>query len=296
MQQGTGPATKGVLPPLRAIGGMDKLLEGRVGIVTGASRGIGEATATAMADAGAKVVLASRNAQALEEVAAKINLGGERAYAVAADVTERSAVERLVAQTVERYGRLDMAFNNAGEGHRPAPLADLSVEDFDRSVATNAKGVFLSMKYEVPAMLSSGGGSIVNMSSTAGLQGVSGIAGYAAGKHAVIGLTRAAALDYADARVRVNAVAPGPILSERVAAEDVRRRIASGVPLARIGDREEVAATVVWLLSDLSSFVTGTVVTVDGGMTSGVKVLRAADTSGAATRESGQGIARAGGS
>lgn len=263
--------------------------------MTGASRGIGEATATAMADAGAKVVLAARDAKALEEVAARINLTSERASAVATDVTEPSSVERLVAWTVARYGRLDLAFNNAGEGHSPAPLADLGVEEFDLSVATNAKGVFLSMKYEVPAMVSCGGGSIVNMSSTAGLQGVSGIAGYAAGKHAVVGLTKSAALDYADARVRVNAVAPGPIVSDRIAAEQVRRRIASGVPIARVGEREEVAATVVWLLSDLASFVTGTVVTVDGGMTAGVMVVRAAGADGGAPLSHGPLASRAGG-
>ncbi len=287
--QHASPASSGAtLPPLRRLAGTGKLLDGRVGIVTGASHGIGEAAATAMADAGATVVLAARNEHALEEVAARIDATRRRASVVATDVTDPSAVERLVKETTARYGRLDVAFNNAGDGHAPVPLADLRVEDFDRTVATNARGVFLSMKYEIPAILSRGGGSIVNMTSTAGLEGVSGIAGYAAGKHAVVGLTRVAALDYAGAGVRVNAVAPGPILSERIAAEEVRRRVASGVPIGRIGEREEVAGVVVWLLSDLASFVTGTVVTVDGGMTSGVRVVRPPDTPVATPRTSDQ--------
>ena len=272
------------LPPLRTLKGIDGLLEGMVGIVTGASHGIGEAAATAMAEAGAKVVLAARNEAALEGVAERINdqVGDRRASVVVTDVTDPSSVRRLVEHAVASHGRLDLAFNNAGDGHRPAPLAELELEDFERAMRASARGVFLCMKHEIPAMLSSGGGSIVNMSSTAGLEGVSGIAGYVAGKHAVIGLTKAAALDYAGNGIRINAVAPGPILSERIAADEVRRQVASSVPIGRVGEREEVAATVIWLFSDLSSFVTGSVLAVDGGRMAGFVVPRPAATRGAA--------------
>jgi NAD(P)-dependent dehydrogenase (short-subunit alcohol dehydrogenase family) len=250
---------------------MSRLLDGKITIVTGASRGIGAATAHALADAGAAVVLAARNAPELETVAADITAVGGEALAVPTDVTDPAAVEKLVERTLAAYGRLDAAFNNAGQAHQPTPLAELTVKDFDEILTVNARGVFLAMKYEIEAMAETGGGAIVNMSSTAGLRGVKGIAGYVAGKHAILGLTKTAALEYARHNIRINAVAPGPILTGRLEAldDDTRREIAAHVPLARIGRTEEVAATVAWLLSDQASFLTGTTIPIDGGRLAG---------------------------
>jgi len=262
------------LPPLRGPATVKGMLAGKVAIITGASRGIGAAAATAFAQAGAKVVLAARDEEALRRVADGIDGTGSVAVSVPTDVTDPRSVEKLVEFALEKFHRLDLAFNNAGGGHMPAPLAELDVEQFDQALGANARGTFLSMKYEIPAMLKTGGGSIVNMSSTAGLQGVNGIAGYVAGKHAVIGLTKAAAMDYAKKNVRVNAVAPGPILTERTVGVISPDQAMFAVPVGRIGNREEVAAVAVWLCSDLSSFVTGAVVPVDGGRLAGVSFSR----------------------
>jgi NAD(P)-dependent dehydrogenase (short-subunit alcohol dehydrogenase family) len=247
-------------------------LTGKVALVTGASRGIGASTARAFAQAGAAVVLAARDEANLAAVAQEIVWAGGRALAVPTDVGDAAAVEHLVARTLEAFGRLDAAFNNAGGGHMPASLAEISVEDFDQGQRINLRGVFLCMKYEIGAMLSTGGGAIVNMSSTAGLDGVRGMAGYAAGKHGVIGLTKSAALDYAGQNIRVNAVAPGPILTDRIRQlnEERRQPIVRAVPLGRIGQPEEVAATVVWLCSEQAGFITGVTVPVDGGRLAGV--------------------------
>jgi NAD(P)-dependent dehydrogenase (short-subunit alcohol dehydrogenase family) len=243
------------------------LLAGKAALITGASRGIGAAAATAFAQAGAAVVLAARDERALDDLVRDIRTAGGRALAVPTDVTDASAVEALVRRTLETFGRLDAAFNNAGEGHAPTPLADLTVDDFDRAVRTALRGVFLSMKYEIAAMLASGGGAIVNMSSTAGLRGVRGIAGYSASKHGVIGLTQSAALDYAERNVRINTIAPGPIATHRIAQlpDAARDTIAAAVPMHRLGQPQEVAALAVWLCSDQASFMTGAVVPVDGG-------------------------------
>jgi NAD(P)-dependent dehydrogenase (short-subunit alcohol dehydrogenase family) len=246
-------------------------LVGRVAIVLGASRGIGAAGAQALARAGAKVVLAARDVRALEGVAESIRGMNGDALAVPTDMRDAGQVERLVATTVEKYGRLDVAFNNAGSGHRPAPLSDLTLQDFDEAISLNLRGVLVAMKYEIAAMLTGGGGAIVNMSSTAGLSGVRGMAAYSATKHAVIGATKSAALDYATRNIRVNAVAPGPIATDRTAAlsEEQRAPIVRAVPMGRIGLAAEVAAVVVWLCSDAAAFVTGAVVPIDGGRLAG---------------------------
>ena len=246
------------------------LLNGKVAIVTGASRGIGAATARVLAASGAKIVLAARDEKAIRKVAADIVSTGGEAVAVPTDVGDPVSVERLVQQTLGVYGRLDVAFNNAGEGHMPTPLADVKLDDFEHVVRVNLTGVFLSMKYEIPAMLRSQGGVIVNMSSTAGLSGVKGIAGYTASKHGIIGLTKTAALDYAQQNIRVNAVAPGPIFTDRLKRLKNRDQVTMAVPMRRLGEPEEVAYTVAWLCSDQASFMTGAVIPIDGGRMAGI--------------------------
>ncbi|NTX13591.1 glucose 1-dehydrogenase [Myxococcus sp. CA056] len=246
-------------------------LSGKVAIVLGASRGIGAVTARSFADAGATVVLAARSEDALRALANDIQAQGGTALPVPTDLGDEASIEALVRTTVARFGRLDAAFNNAADGHMPAPLAKLSVEDLDRAWRINVRGFFLAMKHQLTAMLASGGGAIVNMASTAGLQGVRGMGGYSATKHAIIGLTRSAALDYADQGIRLNVVAPGPILTGRIQQlpEERRAPIVRAVPMGRIGTPEEVARAVTWLCSDAASFVTGTTLAVDGGRLAG---------------------------
>ena len=253
------------------------ILEGRVAIITGASRGIGAATSRAFAAAGAAVALAARDEAALASLADQLLSGGGRAIAVPTDVADPASVERLVDRTVGAFGRLDLAFNNAaGGGQRPTPLADLPVDAYDSAITITLRGVFLSMRYEIPAMLEAGGGVIVNMSSTAGLEGVGGLAGYVSAKHGVIGLTKTAALDYADRNLRVNALAPGPILTDNLkrAGEDAQRLAALAMPMRRIGRPEEVAAAVVWLCSDQAAFITGATLPIDGGKLAGAAPFR----------------------
>ena len=253
------------------------ILEGRVAIITGASRGIGAATSRAFAAAGAAVALAARDEAALARLADQLLAGGGRAIAVPTDVADPASVERLVDRTVGAFGRLDLAFNNAaGGGQGPTPLADLPVDAYDSAIANTLRGVFLSMRYEIPAMLEAGGGAIVNMSSTAGLEGVGGLAGYVSAKHGVIGLTKTAALDYADRNLRVNALAPGPILTDNLerAGEDAQRLAALAMPMRRIGRPEEVAAAVVWLCSDQAAFITGATLPIDGGKLAGAAPFR----------------------
>ncbi len=251
---------------------MTLLLEGRVAIVTGASRGIGMAAAHAFAEAGAAVVLAARSAEALDAVAGRITEGGGRALAVATDITDPAAVERLVEKAVTTFGRLDLAFNNAGSGHMPKPLAEMSFEEFEWAIKANLYGVFLGMRFEIPAMLAAGGGAIVNMSSAAGLIGAPGMGAYSAAKHGVVALTRTAALDYGRRNIRVNALAPGPIENEQMAANltDERRNLIAGrLPMGRLGRTDEVARAAVWLCSDEASFITGAVLSIDGGRLAG---------------------------
>jgi NAD(P)-dependent dehydrogenase (short-subunit alcohol dehydrogenase family) len=249
---------------------------GKVALIAGASRGIGAVTARAFAQAGASVVLAARDERALASLVESIRATGGQALAVPTDVGDAASVEQLVRQTVSTFGRLDAAFNNATDGPLPAPLADIDPADFDRGIRTNVRGTFLGMKYQIPAMLRSGGGAIVNMASVAGLNGVANLAAYVAGKAGIIGLTRVAALDYADQRIRVNVVAPGPILTHHLerAGEEAQRGAALSTPMRRVGRADEVAAAVLWLCSDQASFITGVTLPVDGGQYAGVKPPR----------------------
>ncbi|MDQ6727579.1 MAG: glucose 1-dehydrogenase [Actinomycetota bacterium] len=258
-------------------------LDGKVALVTGASRGIGAAVARAFSAAGAAVALMARDAAGLERLADELVDRGGRAMAVPTDVYDEAAVASSVDRTVAELGRLDLACNNAaGGGHRPMALADVSVDDFDSAFAVNLRGVFVAMKYEIPAMVAAGGGAIVNMSSTAGLQAVAGLAAYVTTKHGLEGLTKVAALDYAEVGVRVNAVAPGPILTDnlRRAGADGQRAAAAAMPMGRVGTPDEVAAAVVWLCSDAAGFVTGATLVVDGGKLAGARPFALATPSG----------------
>lgn len=222
------------------------------------------------------MVLAARGSAALEAVALEIRQAGGRAVAVPADVGEPAEVERLVQAAVGTFGRLDLAFNNATDGPPPAPLADVDAEGFDRALRGNARATFLGMKYQILAMLRTGGGAIVNMASVAGINGVANLAGYVAGKAGIIALTKVAALDYADRGIRVNVVALGPILTHhlKAAGDEAQRQAAQAIPMRRVGQPHEVAAAVVWLCSDQASYITGATVPIDGGQSAGIKPLQ----------------------
>ena len=259
---------------------MPGLLEDRVALVTGAASGIGRASAVALAREGAKVVVADVAIPGGEETARRIRAAGGEAEFVETDVSVAAAVERLVARAIELYGRLDLAHNNAGiEGPR-ASVADCSEEAWDQTLAVNLKGVWLGMRFEIPAILASGGGAIVNTASVFGLVGGRRVAPYVASKHGIVGLTRAAALENARKGIRVNAVCPGLIDTEMIdravggtggGLAGARRSLARAVlrsrqPAGRMGTPEEVAEAVVWLCSDRSGFVTGHALVIDGGM------------------------------
>lgn len=248
-----------------------KTLQDKIALVTGGTTGIGRATAIAFARHGAKVVVAGRRQKEGEETVRLIKEAGGTAVFVAADVGKVADVKNLVARTVATYGRLDIAFNNAGvESTVIAPTADQDDDDFDKIFAINVKGVYLSMKHQIPAMLKNGGGVIVNTSSVAGQIGMPGAGPYVASKHAVIGLTKNAALEYAKLGIRVNAVAPAAIetpMLDRFTESVPRDLLTSFHPIGRLGKPEEIADAVVWLSSPQASFVTGQTLAVDGGFT-----------------------------
>jgi NAD(P)-dependent dehydrogenase (short-subunit alcohol dehydrogenase family) len=250
-----------------------KEFEGKVALVTGGGSGIGRATALAFAREGAQVVIGNRNVQRGEETVSMIRDAGGTASFKRTDVLVTAEVKALVDHAVTTYGRLDVAFNNAGiEGEVKPTLVDQTEANFDAVMGVNVKGVWLSMKYEIPKMLDQGGGAIVNCSSVAGVIAFPGIGIYAASKHAVIGLTKTAALEYSAQGIRINAVNPAVIDTEMV------DRLADGMnmkkddlttfhPIGRLGRVEEVAEAVLWLCSDKASFVTGHSLLIDGGFT-----------------------------
>jgi NAD(P)-dependent dehydrogenase (short-subunit alcohol dehydrogenase family) len=259
------------LEPLTSWIRMNKLA-GKIALVTGGAGGIGRATALAFAEQGAKVVVADIQGEAAQRVADEVAASGGEAISVAVDVSRRDQVEAMVAEIVARFGRLDVAFNNAALDLEHEPLAKSSEEMFDRLMNVNVKGVWLCMKYEIQQMLAQGGGAIVNTSSIGGLSGAPRQPIYAGTKHAVLGLTKAAALEYGRKGIRINAVCPGVIrteMMERAIARDPRRseHIDRIHPIGRVGEAEEIARAVLFLCSDDASFVLGQSLAVDGGYT-----------------------------
>ena len=246
-------------------------LAGKVALVTGGSSGIGRASALAFAKEGAQVVIADVATEGGEQTVSMVQDAGGQAIFVKTDVSQTRDVEVMVNAAVEAYGRLDCAFNNAGIDGRSGPVHQYPEELWDQVIPTNLKGVWLCIKYEAPQMLKQGGGAIVNDSSVAGLVTGANISAYTASKHGLIGLTKAAAMDYAASGIRVNAVCPGVIrtpMVEGAIAEDPNREavMISREPIGRLGTPEEVAEVVVWLCTDAASFVTGTAIPVDGGL------------------------------
>jgi len=250
---------------------MTTLLDNKVALVTGGGSGIGRASALAFTREGAKVVIADVNIEGGEETVRMIKEVGGEAIFIKTDVSKSAEVEAMVNKCIETYGCLDCAHNNAGIGSSQRLMADCTEEDWDRIININLKGVWLCMKYEIPQMLQQGKGSIVNTASVCGLVGFRNFPAYTASKHGVVGLTKAATMDYAAAGIRINAVCPGTILTPLVKGVFARnpKREAEDManhPIGHLGTPEEVAEAVVWLCSDAASFITGHAMAVDGGL------------------------------
>jgi NAD(P)-dependent dehydrogenase (short-subunit alcohol dehydrogenase family) len=248
---------------------MGRSFEGKVGLITGGGSGIGRGTALAFARAGAKVAVADIDEAGGAETLESVRKQDGEAIFIKADVTRDEEVAAMVAKTVEKWGRIDLAFNNAGIEEEHMRLADCPEETFDRILSVNTKGVWLCLKHEIGQMLKQGGGVIVNAASVAGLTAAPKMAAYSASKHAVVGLTKSAAVEYARKNIRINAVCPAVIrtlMFERAIVADPKvADVAKKYPLGRLGEIEEVAAAVLWLCSDGASFVTGHALPVDGG-------------------------------
>jgi NAD(P)-dependent dehydrogenase (short-subunit alcohol dehydrogenase family) len=249
---------------------MEQIFKGKVVIVTGSTFGIGKSTAIAFAQRGAKVALSDWYED--EDTLRVINEQGGDAIFVKCDVACEDDVKKLVAETISEYGRLDFAFNNAGIEGTPALATECSNDNWDRTININLKGVWFCLKHQIPEMLKSGGGVIVNNASIAGLVGFGGLPAYVASKHAVVGLTKNVALDYAKQNIRVNAVCPGVIhtpMVDRLTGGDPKaiEQLVSAKPMGRVGQPEEIASTVVFLCSAAASFITGQAIAVDGGWT-----------------------------
>jgi NAD(P)-dependent dehydrogenase (short-subunit alcohol dehydrogenase family) len=248
------------------------LLKGKSALITGAGAGIGRAAALAFAREGASLMVA--DIVAADETEAMVRAAGGDVVAIKCDVSSSAEVEALIRKAVSTYGRIDCAFNNAGIESRVSNIADITEAEFDRQIAVNLKGVWLCLKYELPQMVKQGAGAIVNTSSGAGIAGAQGWSAYCAAKHGVVGLTRCAALEYARAGVRVNALCPGPIdspMGKRIAANNPGYKdvLIAHTPNGRLGRPEEVAEAAVWLCSDAASLVNGSILPVDGGIVAG---------------------------
>lgn len=249
---------------------MGQLFKDKVAIITGSTYGIGKATAIAFAKRGAKIVL-SDWMEDVDTLAAIQELGGEAIF-VSCDVSDEASVQALVAQTMQHFGRLDYAFNNAGIEGDQGPAAACTNDNWHKVIGINLTGAWFCMKHQIPAMLKSGGGAIVNNASVAGLVGVQGIPAYVASKHGLVGLTKNVALDYAKQGIRVNAVCPGVIhtpMIDRFTGENQQalEQLKSGQPLGRIGQPKEIADAVVFLCSESASFMVGQALAIDGGWT-----------------------------
>lgn len=246
-------------------------MKGKTALVTGAGSGIGRATAVAFARQGANVIVADVNPESGADTVKLIKeMGGEASF-VACDISQANQVKKMVDTGVERYGRLDYALNNAGVSTRPAPTAGIQEGDWQRVININLNGTWYCLKHEIAQMKKQGGGAIVNTASLAGIRGREGIAAYTASKHAVIGLSKSAALDYAQAGIRINVVCPGLILTGMTAGltamPELAARLTDKIPMGHMGQAEDIANAVIWLCSDSAAFVTGQVIVVDGGET-----------------------------
>jgi NAD(P)-dependent dehydrogenase (short-subunit alcohol dehydrogenase family) len=249
-------------------------LDGKVGLVTGGTSGIGRETALLFAKAGAKVVVAGRREAEGNETVEMIRAAGGNGLFVKTDVSKTPEIENLIQKAVKEFGRLDVAFNNAGIEGVWVPIIRQSEEEFDRTISVNLKGVWLCLKYEIKQMIKQGqGGAIVNMASISGLVGAAGAAAYSASKHGVIGLTQSAALETARSRIRINAVCPGAVetsMADRLfGAPQVHKYVLSCHPIGRFARPSEVAEAVVWMCSDHASFMTGQSLVLDGGFMAG---------------------------